>query len=116
MQKTWAQSLGQEDPLEKNMASHSSILSWRILWTEEPCGLQVHRVTKSQTQLKLLSMHAGKFGASLVAQLAKNPPALWETWFLSLGWEDPLGKEKATTPVFWPGEFHVLYSLWGRKE
>ena len=35
MPKTWVQSLGQEDPLEKEMATHSSILAWRILWTEE---------------------------------------------------------------------------------
>ena len=35
-------------------------------------------------------------GASLIAQLVKNPPAMWETWVLSLGWEDPLEKEKAT--------------------
>ena len=34
------QSLGQEDPLEKGMATHSSILAWRILWTEEPGGIQ----------------------------------------------------------------------------
>ena len=56
------------------------------------------------------------FGASLVAQLVKNLPAIWETWFQSLGWEDPLEKRKATTPVFWPGEFHGLYSPWGHKE
>ena len=36
----WVQSLGQEDPLEKGMATHSSILAWRIPWTEEPGGLQ----------------------------------------------------------------------------
>ena len=35
MQEAWVQSLGQEDPLEKGMVAHSSILSWRILWTEE---------------------------------------------------------------------------------
>ena len=40
MQGTWVQSLGQEDPLEKGMAAHSSILAWRIPWTEEPGGLQ----------------------------------------------------------------------------
>jgi len=40
MQETWVQSLGQEDPLEKEMATHSSILAWRIKWTEEPGGLQ----------------------------------------------------------------------------
>ena len=38
MQETWAQSLGQEDPLEKGMAIHSSILAWRILWTESLAG------------------------------------------------------------------------------
>ena len=39
MQETWAQSMGQEDPLEEGLATHSSILTWRILWTEEPVGL-----------------------------------------------------------------------------
>ena len=38
--ETWFPSLGQEDPLEKEMATHSSILAWRISWTEEPGGLQ----------------------------------------------------------------------------
>ena len=40
MQETWVLSLGQEDPLEKGMAIHSSILSWRIPWAEEPGRLQ----------------------------------------------------------------------------
>ena len=40
MQETWVRSLGWEDPLEKEMATHSSILAWRIPWTEEPGGLQ----------------------------------------------------------------------------
>ena len=39
MKESWVQSLGQEDPLEKEMATHSSILAWRIPWTEEPGGL-----------------------------------------------------------------------------
>ena len=38
--ETWVQSLDQEDPLEKGMATHPSILAWRIPWTEEPGGLQ----------------------------------------------------------------------------
>ena len=54
--------------------------------------------------------------ASLVAQLVKNLPAMRETWVRSLGWEDPLEKEWLPTPVFWPGEFHGLYSPWGRQE
>ena len=67
---------GQGDPQEKGMAAHSNILAWRIPWTEDPGGLQSW--------------------ASLVAQLVKNPPAMWETWVRSLGWEDPLEKEMAT--------------------
>ena len=50
-----------------------------------------------------------------VAQLVKNPSAMQETWVRSLGWEDPLEKGKEPTPVFWPGEFHGLYSPWGRR-
>ena len=40
LQETQAQSLGQENPLERGMATQSSILAWRVPWTEEPCGLQ----------------------------------------------------------------------------
>ena len=40
MQETWVRSLGQEDPLEKEMVTHSSILAWRIPWIEKPGGLQ----------------------------------------------------------------------------
>ena len=40
MQKTWVQSLGQEDPLEEEMAAHSSVLAWKITWTEEPDRLK----------------------------------------------------------------------------
>ena len=39
MQETWVQSLGQEDPLEKGMATHASLLAWRIPWTDDPGGL-----------------------------------------------------------------------------
>ena len=52
MQETWVWSLGQEDPLEKGMLTHSSIFAWRIPWTEEPGRLLiVQGVAKSQTQL-----------------------------------------------------------------
>ena len=40
VRETWVQSLGREDPLEKEMATHSSILGWKIPWTEEPGGIQ----------------------------------------------------------------------------
>ena len=51
MWKTLVRSLGQEDILEKGMATHSSILAWRIPWTEEPGRLQAHGVAKSCTRL-----------------------------------------------------------------
>ena len=51
-----------------------------------------------------------------VAQLVKNPPAMWEMWVQSLGWKIPWRRERLSTPVFWPGQFHGLYSPWGHKE
>ena len=51
MQETWVQPLGQEDPLEEEMAIHSSILVWKIPWMEEHGGLQSMGLQKSQTRL-----------------------------------------------------------------
>ena len=51
MQETQVRSLGQEDPLEKEMAPHSSILAWEIPWTEEPGRLQAMGLQKSWTRL-----------------------------------------------------------------
>ena len=51
-QKMPVQSLDWEDPLEEEMATHSSIPAWRIPWTKEPDGATVHRVAKNQTELK----------------------------------------------------------------
>ena len=51
MGETCVQSLGREDLLENNRATHSSILAWKTPWTEEPGGLQSHRVTKSWARL-----------------------------------------------------------------
>ena len=53
MQETWVQSLGQEDPLENEMATHSSILAWEIPWSEEPCGLQFMWLQESDTTERL---------------------------------------------------------------
>ena len=61
--ETWIQSLDWEDLLEEGIATHSSILAWRIPWTEEP----VHRVGKSRTGLKQLSMHVHTQGGLLIA-------------------------------------------------
>ena len=51
MQEVWVGSLGWEDPLEREIAIHSSILDWRIPWTEEPGGLQSKGLQKSQIGL-----------------------------------------------------------------
>ena len=55
-------------------------------------------------------------GASLLAQLVKYLPAMWEAWIWSLGWDSPWRRERLPTPVFWSSEFHGLYSLWSHKE
>ena len=48
MQETWVKSLGGEDPMEKEVATHSSVLPWKIPWTEEPGGLQSMGSQKSR--------------------------------------------------------------------
>ena len=68
--------LGWEDPLEKGMATHSSMLAWRIPWTEEPGGLQSDG-SQSQTQL---NMHAHKYITVLVVIIvAKSCPSLLQS-------------------------------------
>ena len=54
--------------------------------------------------------------SSLGAQLIKNPPAMWETWVWSLVGKFPWRRVWLPIPVFWPGEFHRLYSPWAHKE
>ena len=81
------------------------------LWFVNIYHLTVHRIL----QARILEWD------SLVAQTVNNLSAMQETWVWSLGWEDPLKEEMASTPVFWPGEFHgqrslAGYSPWGHKE
>ena len=60
VRETWVQTLGWEDPLEKGMVTSSSILAWRIPWTDEPEALHaVHGVAKSQTQLSDFHLDLG---------------------------------------------------------
>ena len=91
MQETQVWTLGPEDPLEEEMAAHSSIPAWEIPWTEEPGGLQSMGSQKSWTQLSN-SATICLYQASLVAQTVKNLPAMQDTRVRSLGWEDPLEK------------------------
>ena len=57
MQETWVWSLGQEDSLEEEMATHSSILAWEIQWTEEPGGLQSMRSQRDMTEQLTFLLH-----------------------------------------------------------
>ena len=82
MQETWVQSLGHEDPLEKEMATHSSTLTWRVPWRRSLVGYIGFKHCYSRI--------------SLMAQTVKNLPAMQETWIQFLGWEDPLKKGVAT--------------------
>ena len=62
MQETWVRSLDQEDPLEKEMATHSSILAWRIPWTEEPGRLQSMDFPGG-SEVKVPASHGGDLGS-----------------------------------------------------
>ena len=97
--------------LEKEMATHSSVLAWRIPGTGEPGGLpslESHRVGHDWSDLA-------------VAQMVKNPPAMWETWVPSLGWEDPLETGIATHSIIlawripWTEEPGTLWSMGSKR-
>ena len=88
MQETWVQPLGWEDPLEKGMATHSSILAWRIPWTEETGGLWFmgwQRVIQDWAT----KTHVGFPGGAVV----KNPPAstgdIRDTGSIPGSWRSP---------------------------
>ena len=75
MWKTWVQSLGWEDLLEKEMATHSSILAWKIPWVEEPGRLHtVHGVANSWTRLSDFTFFSNTFGQLLVAPFKRALP------------------------------------------
>ena len=114
--ETWVRSVGRESPGEGN-GNYSSILAWRIPWTEEPGGLQSTGLQRVWHNWATFTF----FLASLVVQLVKSLPARWETRIRSLVQEDSLEQEMATTPVFLPGESHgqrilVYYSARDHKE
>ena len=110
MQENWVWSLCWEDPLENGTAPHSSLLAWRIPWTGDCGRLQStgsqrvgHGWATFTFALQADSLPSAPPGKSyiisyvyLVAQMAKNLPAMQETQVRSLGQEDPLEKEMAT--------------------
>ena len=122
MQETRVQSRGQEDPLEKEMATPSSTIAWRIPWTEEPGRLQ--------------SMGSQRVGQNWMTSLSPyiwGGLRLWKTsfWSLSVSYQKPmslpqglrppgririyhLGMNKQFTVLFWPWEVLLPHSYWSR--
>ena len=122
-QETRVPSLGWEDPLKEEMATHSNILAWRIPWTKEPGRLQPmgsQRIRQDWRDLACVGFNKIvaplSSWAFLVVQLVKNPSAIWETWVWSLGWEDPLEKGKATDSGILAWRIPWTVSQWGCKE
>ena len=145
IQKTWVQSLGQQDPLEKGMATHSSIIAQRIAWTEEPGGPQstgLQRVrhdwmTNTCTSLHiccicnihLLYPFVCWWTLTLFLKSWLQWITLQGTWgcrylsktLISFLWWAYVWSHLQPTPVFLPGEFHGQrslenYSPWDCKE
>ena len=110
MRETWVRSLGQEDPLEKEMATHSSILAWRI----PDCYC-------SPAHSAPVQFGSIYFGASLIAQRVKRLPAMRETRARFLGREDPLEKEMAihsstlAWKIPWTEELDRLQSMGSQR-
>ena len=75
-QETGVRFLNEEDPLEEGMATHSSILAWRILWTKEPGGGTVHGVAQSQIRLSLHAAHEGVRAQPRPGQMTYLRPSL----------------------------------------
>ena len=125
------------------MATHSSILAWKFYgqsslgdynpWDckeSDTTEVTEHTHTRmpcdwSQCKTTAIQFRPGPFKNKVLGHTTvlpwwlswvKNLPTVQETWVRSLGWVDTLEKERLPTPVFWPGEFHGLYSPWGGQE
>ena len=96
MRDTSVQSLGLEDPLEKEMATHSSILAWKIQWMEEPARLQSTGVPKSRTRLSDFTS-----GTKSVKQLI---PIIWLWCPLLLTACHSALSRKGSLMKWWSGE------------
>ena len=115
MQETQIRSLDQEDSLEKEMATHSSILAWKIPWAEEPGRLQSMGVTRVGHDLVTKPPPRGLDGKESVCSAGRRPE--FNPWVRKIPWRS----EQLPIPVFLPREFHgqrslAGYSPWCHKE
>ena len=131
MQETWLWFLGQEDPLEKGMATHSSIFAWRISWTEEPGGLQsmgLQRVGRTERLTQTIFPVPGKFfdgSKPSVCSLFFYPtPSLFLTpkAILALPWFFYQGKLLTTFASLWyplglsPCSCSDMFEIWAQSK
>ena len=133
MRETWVRSLGWEDPLEKEMATHSSILAWRIPLEGGAWWATIHGVAKSRTRLSDFTHSVFEpgikmglityIGLLLPLGTSGKEPALpcrrqeFDSWARKIAWR----RAWQFTPVFLPGESHgqrnlAGYSPWGHRE
>ena len=111
LQSTWLRRLGHGSATSLSLFS---FMHWRRKWQPTPVFLpEESQGWRSLVGCRLWGRRVGDEWSDLAAAAAA---AMQKTLVQSLGWEDPLEKGKATTPVLWSGEFHGLYSTWGRKE
>ena len=123
MQDTWVWFLGREDPLEKEMATHSNILAWRIPWIEGPGRVRSMGSQESDTTKQLNYHHRNLSGLPRwysskepVCQCRRHRKGSFDPWVGKI----PMKKAWQPTPVFLPGKFHgqrslVGYSPWDHK-
>ena len=121
MQEIWVKSLGQEDFLEKAMATHSNILAWRIPWTKEPGGLQsmgTQRVESDWVTNSFSLLHLSKWLSSKSLQIRTSLVVQWiraclpmqGTLVESLVWEDSTcrGATKPMCHIYWAPMLQLL--------
>ena len=108
MLETWVLPLGGEDSLKKGMATHSSILAWRIPWTEEPGRLQSMGSTEQLT-LSLWDFPGGTSGKEPTCQCRRHKRCRFDPWVGKIPWR----RAWQPTPVFMSCESHGQRSLVG---
>ena len=120
MQESWVQSLGQENPLEEGTTTHSSILAWRIPWTEEPGRLQSmgsQRVGHDWvTNTHTWWLSGGRFFLSALLECSVSWPALGISLVLSIASPAPglPDQSEHTVSVTWP-LFQMLPPSWSKR-
>ena len=117
MQETWVQSPGLEDPLEKEMSTHSRIFAWRIPWTEEPGGLQSMGSQTSWTQLSYQTTSSSDCVKSGSRYLRELFNVFRLSWWVASSSDDI---HRRINPTLYPGGLEdthfVLASLHGGLE